>query len=216
MGLDIYLYTKQENSAGKHEDVPSVKHPKNINNRRYLRSSYNGGGFNNAVPRLTGNDNFTYYEVFEPLGNLDEYQIELNDVDKLLKCRGRAQDIVEALKVTDGITVTTVSAGAFSGDHTDQEALKVFREKYAEYQATPGPFGAFSSGQGHFWLDEPLQILAAIPGKDILGHSAMHLIYKSEGAKDHYLASAEVLVEFIEEAIQLVTNDGVAYMHWSG
>src|SRR5687767_13432195 len=37
-----------------HTDVSSERYPDHLFNRRYLRSSYNDGGFNSAVPQFVG------------------------------------------------------------------------------------------------------------------------------------------------------------------
>src|SRR5690606_10226374 len=45
-------------------DVPSKKYPEHLFSRRYLRSSYNGSGFDRAVPIFTGNPEHTLEGIF--------------------------------------------------------------------------------------------------------------------------------------------------------
>src|ERR1700759_2932071 len=59
---DYDQLTKEERDAARAayppyayaRDVPSGLYPDHLCNRRYLRSSYNNGGFNHAVPEMIG------------------------------------------------------------------------------------------------------------------------------------------------------------------
>lgn len=251
MGLDISTWTKAEKAAAEAHDakfenfdydkatdaekdeyhnwpryttVPSVKHPQDINERRYLRSSYNGGGFNNAVPRLTGNERDTYYHVFEPLiGDGEEYEIEVTDLGLVKECHGRALEVVDHLRsVGDTVSVTDVSAVPLRPDlygekNSAEDALRLYRQEAQKYKDAGGSFGSYSNALGDFWLDEPLKVRGAIPGTDIIGRPCLHLIFDVPNeVRESYLASAEVLVEYFEELAELVKHDGLAYIHWSG
>ena len=96
MGLDVYLYTREQHEQDerydalserayadgvtveqrkailaegpdwtRREDVPSERYPNHLFNRRYLRSSYNDGGFNRAVPEILGDESAGIYGIFE-------------------------------------------------------------------------------------------------------------------------------------------------------
>jgi hypothetical protein len=59
-------------SYTSYEDVASERYPGHLFNRRYLRSSYNGGGFNRAVPEMLGHadgdeERGSLYWIFEPM-----------------------------------------------------------------------------------------------------------------------------------------------------
>jgi hypothetical protein len=250
MGLDVYTYTKEqheqqeafdtkwgdsypEKGTPEHDtwkkdwesvpsatDVKSVLYPDNINNRRYLRSSYNSGGFNTYEPHLTRNEHHNYYWVFSPVTSGDDYVIKCTDLGLLQKCRERAFEIVGALeeaKSRPTFNVMTESPTPL-GNLTDvdaQQALEIFDAEAQRNEESPWG-GGYSNRSGTFWPDaEPIQLVAAINGKDVLGLPALHLIYRTDFPTS-YLESAYVLVEFIEELITLVKADGVAYMHWSG
>ena len=146
-----------------HHDVPSVQHaPPTLNNRRYLRSSYNEGGFNSAVPRYLGGASLdfepTYYGIFEPVLDLVgnprvEELAPLNPehipeiVPALRAAAERARRVASLLRSTaDGYSVTTFAADAMidptrSRDHMwhspprDADALEWFREVKREADA---------------------------------------------------------------------------------
>jgi hypothetical protein len=52
-------------------DVPSEKHPDHLFNRRYLRSSYNGSGFNRAIPDFLEAEDATLEGIFAPVWEAD-------------------------------------------------------------------------------------------------------------------------------------------------
>jgi hypothetical protein len=106
MGLDVYLYTREQGAANdahnaasnafyerpdydsltkeqrdeiratippyaSSTDVPSERYPEHLFNRRYLRSSYNGGGFDRAVPDFLGDRDATLDGIFEGVWEAD-------------------------------------------------------------------------------------------------------------------------------------------------
>jgi hypothetical protein len=96
------------------------------------------------------------------------------------------------------------------------EALDLFRKERAKSAESPYGGGGYSNAFGTFFTDDdPLEVVALIPGKDILGSPCMHAVYKAPFHRS-YLESAHVLVEFCEELLSLVQADGCAYVHWSG
>ena len=106
MGLDVYLYSRAEQeSDSTHGDVVSEKYPEHLFNRRYLRSSYNGGGYNRAVPDfLADPDRPAAYGsldwIFEPVRvEPDEYETELTEalIPALEQAKARA---IEAAEIT--------------------------------------------------------------------------------------------------------------------
>lgn len=211
-----------------HGDVPSERYPEHLFNRRYLRSSYNGGGFNHAVPQLlatSGEKTYPHergslYWIFEPMGREwdgDEGGLTHDDIDKLRACKARALGVVEELKKSDRLRVTTVSPNVFRSppQHTDDQALAMYRSR---------PRGTFDE-DGSWWSNVEMDVfgkgvtvLAAVPGKATLGEPGVHLIYKpdTDEAFDSYVQSAEIVAEFCDEAIALIERDGGASMSWSG
>lgn len=216
------LYFKEQGALPGSDDVPSKDFPDNINNRRYLRSSYNRGGFNAIVPEVTNREDFTYYGIFEPLGDLSTYLIEVTDSFRVEECKRRAEEVVAALEALKGSPIYRVnSERALSlrpddtnGVLTSEQALDMWRTALNE----PSPHGwGWSNAHGSFFgPDEPLRVVAAIAGKDILGGPCVHLVYQLDELHSSYLESAKIVVEFCDELLDLVKQDGAAYIHWSG
>jgi hypothetical protein len=208
-----------------HNSAPSERYPDHLFNRRYLRSSYNGGGFNHAVPELLGSANGSYPKergsldwIFEPVRLEDQYDIELTvgSVDPLRQAKARALEVVEALRASDRLRVLTVSSNVFSEPptHTDDDALRLYREAVAAGRIQPD--GWWSNINMDVFGDG-LTVLAAIPGKATFGVPGVHLIYRQrDEGLDSYVQSAEIVAEFCDEAIALIERDGSCSMSWSG
>lgn len=208
-----------------YETVPSERYPNHLFDRRYLRSSYNSGGFNHAVPQLlktSGEKEYPHergslYWIFEPMGREwdgDEGVLTADDLPKLRECRQRAQSVVEELSQSDRLRVMTVGPNIFSGpsQHTDDDALAMYRSR----GATSFDDGWYTQGDLHVFGDG-LTVLAAIPGKGTFGEPSVHLVYRgADESFESYVQSAEIVVEFCDEAIALVERDGGASMSWSG
>lgn len=209
-----------------HADVRSHSHPGHLFNRRYLRSSYNGGGFNHAVPQLlasSGEKEYPHergslYWIFEPMGREwdgDEGELTHDDIDKLLLCKGRAEEIVGLLAESDRLRVTSVSPNIFSArpTSTDDDALKMYRNELP----LRDPETWYSKGTDLNVFGNGMTLLAAVPGKGTFGEPAVHLIYRpADEGIDSYIQSAEIVVEFCDEAIALIQRDGGARISWSG
>lgn len=200
------------------DDVPSERYPDHLFNRRYLRSSYNGGGFNNAVPSLLGVDHGLYW-IFEPMGREwdgDEGTLTVADLGKLRASRARALQVADELRKSDRLRVKTVAPNMFSEPPTltDAEALALYRQKVVDGRIQPD--GWWSSRDMEVFGDG-LEILAAIPGKTVFDVPGVHLIYRQgDDGYESYIQSAEITAEFCDEAIALISADGACSMSWSG
>lgn len=217
---------RQRYSYTTAQDVQSERYPGHLFNRRYLRSSYNGGGFNHAVPEMIGtagdsaqypNERGSLYWIFEPMGREwdgDEGLLTAADIPMLRDCKARAEVVAEELRKADRLRVMTVSPNMFSEPpkHTDNDALRMYRKAVSERE----PEGWYSNRDMDVF-GGGLTILAAIPGKATFDISGVHLIYRAtdEGV-DSYAQSAEITAEFCDEAIALIERDGSCEMHWSG
>jgi len=207
-------------------DHPSERYPDHLFNRRYLRSSYNGGGFNHAVPEMLGtsganaeypNERGSLYWIFEPIGREwdgDEGILTRDDIPKLLESKARAELIAEELRKADRLRVFTASPNMFSAppETSDNDALRMYREHVAERE----PEGWYSSRDMDVF-GGGITILAAIPGKATFNIPGVHLIYRAaDEGFESYVQSAEIVAEFCEEAIALISVDGSCEMSWSG
>lgn len=209
-----------------HVDVRSERYPEHLFNRRYLRSSYNGGGFNHAVPEMLGtsgekeypHERGSLYWMFEPMGREwdgDEGELTHDDIEKLRECKDRALTIAEELAKRDRLRVMTVSPNMFSAppQHDDNQALAMYRAELPLRDEDSW----YSKGPDLNVYGKGLTVLAAIPGKATFGVPGVHLIYRAaDEGFDFYVQAAEIVAEFCDEAIALIERDGGASMSWSG
>lgn len=210
-------------------DVPSRNYPdeETLNNRRYLRSSYNGGGFDSAVPKYLGRE-ASYQWIFELAIDIanqeyDKWWAE-EDIPGLMEASLRAQHIAKDLReLKTPLSVLTVSGNMFSAPSQlkDTDALAWTKAEVERELNDPGMKffgGGWSNATGHYFtLETALKVVGAVPGVDIFGHPAVHLVYEPEQeARDQYVQSAVIVAEFAEEAIELIRADGSCYVSWSG
>lgn len=207
------------------DHVPSKKYPAHLFNRRYLRSSYNDSGFDSAVPVFTGDPAHTLGGIFAgtpwlsepeednyPGGTLDRSAIPFL-TDTVIP---RAQAVAEALRNADGLTTTFISPNPFidSSEYpkSQEEAVEVARKVLSRSTS----FDSFATREGTFFT-KGFEILAALPGQSLFGEKGVYLIFKaSDEGRDSYTQSAEIVIEFVEELIELINKDGSAYVSWSG
>ncbi len=207
------------------QDAPSEKYPEHLCNRRYLRSSYNSGGFNSAVPQMLGHQQCTFYWIFEPLGRNwqegDDGDLTVTDIDKLLEGRARALGVEVAIRACDRTRVTTVSPNMFGlpPRHSDEDALNLYRREIKENKQAPWGKNGYVGMGGNFrsFGEDGLTVFAAIPGVDQFDGPGVHLIFRvSDDIIDHYAASAYIAAEFCDEAVVLIKRDGTCHISWSG
>lgn len=210
------------------KDVPSERFPEHLFNRRYLRSSYNGSGFDRAVPDFTGQDHGLYW-IFESVrGDADEYEFELTEgsVKALEEAKQRALDVAEQLRTCDPIRAESASAMRGRADHlwsdlpTEAEVLAWYREekaKHAEREKTP--FGeGYSTAKGTVYgFTKGIEVLAVTSGRaSLFGDPQAMVVFRVKPeALESYVQSAEITAEFCDEAIALIRKDGSAFLHWS-
>jgi len=222
-------------------DAPSEKYPDHLFNRRYLRSSYNGGGFNRAVPdmiagltegaiaELASEDDAvgSLYWIFQPMGRVwdgDEGQLTKVDLDGLRACEDRALRVADMLRNCDPLRVEAVHMPMFgAAEHmwqsppSDDEVLSWYRRELKSHAGRPSDDdGGYGSAKGTVYgFKQGLDVLAITVGLDVLGRPAPMIVYRSQ-AVDSYIQSAEIVAEFCAEAIGLIEQDGSAYISWSG
>lgn len=204
-------------------DVPSERYPQHLFNRRYLRSSYNGGGFNRAVPDFLADQDVTLNWIFEPvMGSSEEYSFEMSEasIPALEEAKKRALSIADRLRTCDPLRTMDATAMIGLADHlwsdlpNDDQALAWYREEQAR-PATPSGEGWYSSAKGTvFGFDKGQEILALTVGRDILGRPCALAVYRGDASS--YIESAEITAEFCDEAVMLIRRDGGVFMHWSG
>jgi hypothetical protein len=222
-------------------EVPSTKYPEHLCNRRYLRSSYNSSGFNRAVPDMIGLPH-DFYWIFEPvIGNDPPYETKLDreQMVPLAQVRGRALEVAQEIRDCDPLRTETATGMVsptvehlWSVPPTAEQVLDWYREEKAKREeqiAKAKAEGAaekdwrlrnygYSNAKGQILgFETGLEVLAITSGRDVLGQPAAVFVYRlSDKTKQHYVATAEIVAEFAEEAIALIKRDGECYLSWSG
>lgn len=206
-----------------HAGAPSETNPGHLFNRRYLRSSYNEGGFNRVAENVAGHD---LYWIFEPLG------VEFDGWDGLVtraheqsleQCRDRARQVADEIRGWDRLKVTELRGPMLGGaDHmwpkhpTKDQVLTWAREELARKSALDG---SYSTAKGTVF-PEGFEILAVTQGAPEFGFTSEPVTYAvfrvDDEALAHYVQAALITAEFCDEALDLVRQDGAAYMSWSG
>src|SRR5690606_36135598 len=130
----------------------------------------------------------------------------------------RAQEVAEALRNSDALTATFISPNPFINPSeypkSEEDAVKVAREVLARH--SDSSFDSFGTREGTFFT-KGLEILAALPGQGLFNEQGVYLVFKAtDEGRDSYVQSAEIVVEFVEELIDLINKDGSVYVSWSG
>lgn len=207
-------------------DVPSEINPSHLFNRRYLRSSYNDGGFNRVAESVAGHD---LYWIFEPLGvNFEDWDGMLtpDHVPALKQCRDRAAQVAEEIKAWDRLQVAEFqgpmlgSADHMWSDYPSREAVLAWGREELSRERIPG-FGGegYANAKGEVYPDgfEILAITIGKPDFSFRGATTIYAVFRvNDEAFEHYAQSALITAEFCDEAIALVERDQCAYMSWSG
>lgn len=201
MGLDIYLTNAPEK--------PSEKYPEHHCNRAYLRSSYNSAGFNTVVRRLTGKD---LYWVFNPR-NVNEEGYIIFSERELKEAKKRALSLVKELKAIDyplGVTYQD-SQSTKNYVHID-DVISLVNNELEKYKKG-GAMGDYASSNGKFFFRNPLKVVALLPGKSPFGYCVWVVYEMPKDVFEYYIQTAEITVEFIEEAL---LQEIPAVVVWSG
>jgi hypothetical protein len=211
--------------SGEHRDVTSSINPEHICTRRYLRSSYNAGGFNNVTEAVAkdGDEERGFYYIFHPMGREwdgDEGDLTAEDIPNLRECKERALEMAVRLEEAPNVRVTTISPNPFSPPPTAsaQDALEWYQKCIGKYDDNDvfGKHG-WSDNVGSFYGPEGMKIYAAVSGVDdsfIGSLPCTHIIHEFD--MSFYVEAAKICAEFCDEAIDLIEKDGSVQMSWSG
>jgi hypothetical protein len=207
-----------------HSDEASPRYPDHLFNRRYLRSSYNSSGFNRAVPDfLAKEDEGSLYWIFEPLGREwdgDEGTLTADDIPALEDARARAQHVVAELSVCDPLRAEAIHPPPIGGAAhlwqklpSEDEVMVWARERLSGVPHSS--FESYSDGKGTVFT-QGFEILAITLGEMFRQPTPIIVYRVDREALESYIQSAEIVVEFIDEAIELIKRDGEAHISWSG
>src|ERR1700749_2223295 len=197
---------------GPRPETYSRAHPDFWMGPRYLRSSYNGGGFNHAAPEILSipEDEGSFYWIFAPVHEVDAYDTTLTaeHLESLATCRDRARDIAARLRACErpvrALETTTLLGASEHQWHTPptaEEVLAWYREKSA-----PPAGESYGSAQGDRF-GTPLEVVPPAVGKDILVQTAAILVYRMPASGvEEYAKAADCAAEMAEDAIELINR----------
>jgi hypothetical protein len=78
-------------------------------------------------------------------------------------------------------------------------------------------FDRYSSAEGHFYIKDPLEVLAMIPGEtDILGKQpCVYMVYREVEKYRWYIEALKIVVETIDHVLAQPDPENYVF-HWSG
>lgn len=171
------------------ENPPSERYPDHLFNRRYLRSSYNGGGFNRAVPDMVGEDHGLYW-IFQPVigddGEPYSTELTISHVQLLEDVKKRALQVAREIKDADPLRTMTADAFLGPAEHmwhglpTEEQVLAWYRDEQARHLAQAAKLkeegkedhlgdGSYMTAKGLvLGFEEGFEVLAATLGANPL------------------------------------------------
>lgn len=200
LGLDDWGSDKENKEC---IEIPSEKYPDHYFKIGYFRSSYNSGG----IERILRNMGLpTLSHVFNNHG--EEYEFQPNWEESLEAINA----LILLFKEKGAYRVNSVSANMFKDSEVDSEsrALEIFLEqmkKASEFN--------YTNSDGEFYLNEPIKVLAMIPGKQRIFGERDCVYVVTESDNTWYLQALEIVKETIEYVLSR-ENKEQYYLHWSG
>jgi hypothetical protein len=200
MGLDVYLSDGSSESPRSWGEgrVSSAIHPDHYFTPFYLRSSYNGSGFDRVVgEQIKGG---TLWDIFAPCGDLSSGSVRPTKT-ALREARANAVRVREEFTALSPVAADFVRRNPFDTSEptvTDGErAIAIYRQEAARERHDMGSYG---NNNGDFYLDKPMKVRAAIPGTGF-GGEGVYLIYEIE--TEFYSQALDIVVEFIDNALTM-------------
>jgi hypothetical protein len=211
MSLDVVLHVGTEDEGRIAERCSSL-YPDHLWTPTWLRSTYNGHGFNAVVESVIGK---SLWAIF-PATDFGCYSIHPDWEDSLRKAQDMWQELLKAT-TENPYRATAVYTGEAYTKHTkitnEKEALDFFLRERDQHKGEDTPFGPFTSYEsvaGFFYLDKPMEISAVIAGRDPDNGPCAYVVRKFDPT--WYLQACEILVkEFIPLGIE---HKETAYVVW--
>jgi len=195
-------------------ELPSKKYPDHMFKIGYFRSSYNDGGFERVLFNL-GLGNMDW--IFGVTEDNPGYEF----VPNWKEAKKRSKEILRQFKKKPALRCTQVRMNelAIPKVKDSADAMEVFMKELARFKNEKGGFGgSYSNSEGTFYLDEPMKIMALIPGStpSYFGKgntSTMNVVYESDNT--FYLQALEIIVETCEWVLSQKDPQHY-YLNWSG
>lgn len=199
IGLDEWGTDK---TTKTHIEINSQTDPEHYFKIGYFRSSYNDGGINRVLENL---DVPGLYEIFEPN---DQYCFQPDWPEALKRC----DHSIFLLEQKGNYRCFDVSANIFSQPEcgSEKEAMEIF---LSEIKVTHG-FNQYSNKQGHFYHEDPVKVLALIPGTNNILRETPCTYVVVEGENKYYLDALKIVKETIEYVLAQPDKEKY-WIHWS-
>lgn len=169
----------------------------------YFRSSYNGGGINRVL------ENLGLPGLAEILGYNDEYCFQPDWGQALQKC----EEVIKALESKAGYRCFHVGPNIFSQPECKSEktAVEIFLKELSEKKEMDG---GYSNNKGEFFQNEPLKVLALIPGTFEIFKEIPCTYVITESENTWYVTALKIVKETIEYVLSQPDQDKY-WLHWS-
>ena len=224
MGLDVHLIA---------EPLPEEEDGFFMNST-YLRSSYNGAGFDRVVPQLTGDETLTFQDIFfealdncfSPMTKPEVYEIDNDDGDDgrtfwrkeniphLEMASDRAWDAFYKIKAADRFAQETLllAHDNDSYERLDEDRATVTYLKEKNENKTGEP--RYRKGYNHFYHDG-LTIVSILQTM-WASRPTITIVYQvSEEWVIGYMEAAKAAAKFAQRAIDIIKKEGEVEFVWS-
>ena len=161
MGLDKYGSDESSVESIEHDHPKYKDHIFKIG---YFRSSYNGSGINRQFSNMGLP---TLQEMFEV--DREDYYVRPNWDKAMANVNTAIEKYTDMMANNKIVRVSCSSFNEFMDPSEckvvdEESALKVFYEQQDRYNKGDKSFGSWSSRDGEFYMDSPLQVMGIIPG----------------------------------------------------
>ena len=215
MGLGKY----GESSDGNSIRIDSELYPEHLFKIGYFRSSYNPGGVNSVLSRMSLPDLYYIFPHEDVYQFIPIWNDSLKRVEEVLSLFKSCMDT--DIGKYDASFVHPIAHNG--GVKSEVEALKLFRDELQEHRKSgtgkrdaPGTSDSYSSSKGEFYLGEGLVVYGMIFGSRYSFESnGVYIIYKRDDLL-WYLHALEIVVETINYVLNNPVEVGDYVLHWSG
>ena len=206
MGLPVDEYGDVDMPSDRVE-MDSRQYPDHMYKIGYFRSSYNEGGINHVLDAAIGE---SLYSIFPESEENPSYILKVD----WTAAKARIQDVRKRFGEylsTMPYRVTACARHNEDGATSDAQAMEIFKQHLAKKKSD---FPSYSSKEGDFYLQDPLPVVAAIPGRDVIGAKCVYLVYRDAGMQ-WYADALAIVEETIDYVLQQDNPEQYRFI-WSG
>ena len=205
LGLDEW----GSDEMGKtHIEQSHPKYPEHYFKIGYFRSSYNDSGIERILKNLGLP---TLSDVFN---HVDEgYEFQPNWENSLKNINS----LIEDFSTKGPYRVHDVSPNLFRDTtvNSEKEAMDIFMQELSKKLGNDSEINSYTNSEGEFYLNEPLKVVAMIPGtSNLLGRRPCTYIV-TESDNTWYMQALEIVRDTIQFVLDQEDKEKY-YLHWSG